>query len=45
MRNIPVRNAETNSIRDGVLLLFNQRDAEIVRNWPNTALNKDRGKA
>jgi hypothetical protein len=35
------RNIESNSCRDGVLLLFNKREAEIARSWSRAALTKD----
>ena len=41
MRNSPGRSAEYNPPKDSVLLQFDKRDAEIVRNWSKTALTKD----
>jgi len=41
MRNHSAQDAEYNPPKDGVLLQFDKRDAEIVRNWSKTALTKD----
>lgn len=41
MRNHLATSAEYNPPKDGVLLQFDKRDAEIVRNWSKTPLTKD----
>ena len=41
MRNHLAANAEYNPPKDGVLLQFDKRDAEIARNWSKTAPTKD----
>ena len=40
MRNYPERTSANNRPSDGVLLHFDKRDAEIVRNWSNAAFTK-----
>ena len=41
MRNHPAGNAASNRPSDGVLLQFDKRDAEIVRNWSKAAFRED----